>query len=90
MITHVAMKFKNQIYALPKPFHHTDVYRTILRLNEINGLEANLNDFVLGFLSDNGTGLEFLDRETAFEVAFTCGQVKNDYGQDVLNSNDIW
>lgn len=83
MITHVAIIYDGQIYALPKPSRHHHVIRAI---GGIHGPHME------GFLDNIGY---FLDRREAYKLAKECGQLirPNDpklYQGDELYSEDLW
>lgn len=86
-ITHVAVRFNDQIYSLPPPNRHHDVIWEIARLNNISTVRANGDN--QGFLDESGN---YLTRKEALLVALEHGQVK-DVGQirgKNLFSEDLW
>ena len=88
MITHVAIKFKDRVYALPRPDRHHDVIRMIAQLNGV-GIDG---PDIQGFLDDKEN---FLDRRQAYIHAKEANQVlrKVDpgmYDGSVLYSEDLW
>jgi len=84
MITHVAIKYNDVVYSLPKPNRHHHVIRSIP--GGIAGPD------VQGFLTDRGV---FLDRCDAYNYAQLYGQLKRDpdpkaYQGTELFSEDLW
>ena len=85
MITHVAIRFRDQIWSLPRPNRHHHVIRMIV---EKTNCETVCDD-EQGFLDDTG---QFLTREEALKVALQHNQVKdvNDIRCGMLFSEDVW
>lgn len=79
-ITHVAIKYDDHIFSLPKPNRHHHVIRMIGGIPGPN---------IQGFLDDEG---RFLDRKEALQVALAAGQVLNpaDIRANQLFSEDLW
>src|SRR5690606_17267395 len=79
-ITHVAIKYRGRVWALPAPCRHHHVIRLI------GGIEG---PDIQGFCDDRGT---FLDRKEALSVALEAGQVKDPAAirADQLFSEDLW
>lgn len=92
-LTHVAIRFQDKIWSLPKPFRHHHIIRMIVWLNdtfgdqEIRSVDTDLNNDQ-GFLDADG---RFLNRKQALVNAELNGQLKN--GKiigGVLTSEDLW
>lgn len=82
MITHVAVKYNDKLYYMPKPFHHAHVIRMI---GGVKGLS------IQGFFTDKW---HFLSRKQALVHAKFYGQLKSrlpgQYDGDELFSEDLW
>lgn len=85
-ITHAAIRFKGQTYALPAPARHHDVIRHICSITNEPTVTAYGDD--QGFVDDQG---RYLTREEAFIVAHTSRQTKRrcEVGAQ-LYSEDVW
>jgi hypothetical protein len=82
-ITHVAIKYANKVFSLPRPNRHHDVIRMI------GGIYG---EDIQGFLDANGV---FLTRKQAFYIAKASGQLNRNpdpkhYQGDELFSEDLW
>ncbi len=86
-ITHVAIRFKDQIWSLPRPYRHHHIFRVILHLNpDIHHVDSHGED--QGFLDETG---RYLTRGQAEVSAHINDQIKN--GKiigGVLTSEDLW
>lgn len=95
MITHVAIRFRNQVWALPKPNRHHDVIRLIAEetadLKGIGNIYAPRDD--QGFLDHLG---RYMSRKQAFFDARACGQLIHQERSSSamklgeLYSEDLW
>lgn len=74
-ITHVAVRSKGKVYALPRPNRHKDVRERW----KIDGGDS-------GFLI-NG---EFYNRTEAGKIAMKSGQIKKMERPPYLHSEDLW
>jgi len=81
-ITHVAVRCKGKVYALPRPHRHPDV----MRLAVADGADVPIEQYRQGFVDSAG---RFLLREEAKRVAVEAGQVPDD-GRRELYSEDLW
>lgn len=86
-ITHVAVRFLGEVYALPAPNRHHHVLWMIaekLGLIQVNAYGDNQ-----GFLDASG---QYLTRKQALEAALANGQVKDlgDVRAGRLFSEDLW
>ena len=64
---------------------HCDVYEQMFHFGIIN--KYNNDTKVEGFLTDK---FEFLDRYEAVEYAKIAGQLKEDFSENKLYSEDLW
>lgn len=83
MITHVAVRYKGDVYALPKPYRHHHI---------IHQITMTTGDFLSeaaqqGFLDDLGT---FLSRTEALAHAIQWGQTIRRTHSTLLFSEDLW
>lgn len=87
-ITHVAMRFRDQIWSLPRPYRHHHIIRMICYLDpEVDTVDAYGRD--QGFLDETG---QYLTRRQAEISAHMNGQIKNNgniIGSE-LTSEDLW
>lgn len=84
MITHVAIRFRDRIWSLPKPNRHHHVIRMIVRELGVATVDALGED--QGFLNEKGV---YLTRWQALHHAVKCGQVPAS-SVDELFSEDVW
>lgn len=88
-ITHVAIRFQNQVWSLPSPYRHHDIIRTIVWLNpDVQQVDTHGED--QGFLDESG---RYLTRKQALISAQLNDQVKDDcLGAKLgeLYSEDVW
>ena len=87
-ITHVAVNYSGDIYALPAPNRHHNVIRMIAKENGVGISGPDIKGFVdsLGY---------FLNRSEAYVLALQNGQLKRDsdpklYQGKELYSEDLW
>jgi hypothetical protein len=94
-ITHVAIRFQDRIWSLPRPYRHHHVMRTISWLAKEFGeytkevcecIDSHGDD--QGFLDASGS---YLTRKEAFINASANDQIKNgELIGSILTSEDIW
>lgn len=77
-ITHVAMKSRDKVVALPKPWRHNSLFLL---------MKTDPDDEKQGFLTSEG---KFVDRVEAKEIAIASGQVKPEGLLRVVYSEDLW
>lgn len=91
-ITHVAIRFQDKIWSLPRPYRHHHIIRMIMYLDkeygkgELDAVDAYRDD--QGFLDESG---KYLTRNQAQVNAELNGQIRN--GKligSVLTSEDLW
>lgn len=91
-ITHVAMRFRGQLWSLPRPYRHHHIIRIIAYLNgmfgdgQITHVDAHGDD--QGFLDAAG---QYLTRKQAHARAALTGQIKDPtkvYG--TFTSENVW
>lgn len=82
-ITHVAIRFRGAVYALPAPNRHHHVIAEILRQNPD---VASVSGEEQGFLDLDG---RFLSREQALVSAHLHDQLRCE-PRGVLTSEDLW
>lgn len=73
MITHVAVRFRGQVWSLPAPNRHHDVIRHIVRRTGAYYVDAHGDD--QGFLDSAGN---YLTRSQAYRLAEAAGQLRAD------------
>ena len=92
IITHVAIRFQNKVWSLPRPYRHHHIIRIIMYLDgqfgdgELTAVDTYGDD--QGFLDSSG---KYLTRKQAQVNAMINNQVKN--GKiigGVLTSEDLW
>lgn len=82
IITHVAIKFKGKIYALPRPNRHHDcISLAYLEFKEYIRTESQ------GFLTSKN---RYIDRREAMKIARNSGQLLNETETELLYSEDLW
>lgn len=91
-ITHVAIRFRDQIWSLPKPYRHHHVIRLIIWANDHFGdqdiLHVDAHGDDQGFLDASG---RYLNRRQAHASASLNGQILPGRGQlHELYSEDVW
>jgi hypothetical protein len=88
-ITHVAVRFNEQVWSLPKPFRHQNIIRTIADLTGETSIDCNEDRGDQGFLDATG---RYLTRKQALVSALLNKQVKdeNDIRCGMLFSEDVW
>jgi hypothetical protein len=91
MITHVAIRFQDKLWSLPRPYRHHHIIRVIMYLDgkfgdgELTSVDTHDKD--QGFLDHTGA---YLDREQALKHAMACGQVVKGKWGEHLYSEDVW
>lgn len=87
IITHVAIKFNQCIYSLPKPNRHHNVIKLIVDTTNVQTVNSHGED--QGFLDSSG---KFLTRKEALELAKNNGQLRDDrpIWNDELFSENLW
>ena len=87
-ITHVAIRYNDQIWSLPKPHRHQDIFRVIMYLNPEIKCIPFLDDDDYGFLDEKG---KYLRRHSAKINAILHGQIKDDLCTGrFMKSEDLW
>lgn len=86
-ITHVAIRYKGRVWALPKPNRHHHVIQWIARETGDTSIDARGED--QGFVDADGN---YLTRQRALAVALRNKQVldENDIRGGQLYSEDLW
>jgi hypothetical protein len=86
-ITHVAIRFKGEIYSLPAPNRHHDVIRHII--DSTGETHVDSRDEDQGFLDSTG---RYLTRWQALRVASQAGQLKPNEPVRIglLFSENVW
>ncbi|CAB4196687.1 hypothetical protein UFOVP1290_207 [uncultured Caudovirales phage] len=87
MITHVAIKFRDILYSLPKPNRHHHIISDIV---EKTGVEyVSFEESIQGFLDDEDN---FLNRKQALRHALLNNQVldKSKVFAGELTSENLW
>lgn len=86
-LTHVAIRFRDQIWSLPRPYRHHHVLRVISSLVEdLDCIDSHGDD--QGFLDSSG---RYLTRKQAAVSAMMNNQIKNgEIIGGVLTSEDLW
>lgn len=86
-LTHVAIRFRDKVWSLPRPYRHHHVIRMICWLDpDVDHVDGHGDD--QGFLDATG---RYLTRKQAFVSASENDQIKN--GKiigGVLTSEDLW
>lgn len=86
-ITHVAMRFRDKVWSLPRPYRHHNIIRLIIWLDpDVDAVDSRGDD--QGFLDNRG---RYLTRDQGLAVAKRNGQLRN--GKiigGVLTSEDLW
>lgn len=86
-LTHVALRFQNKIWSLPKPYRHHHIIRVIMMLDpDVDHVDCSMDD--QGFLDSSG---RFLNRKQAIINASELNQIKG--GKligGILTSEDLW
>lgn len=86
-ITHVAVRFRDQIWSLPAPYRHHDVFSVIRHLNPgVDCFDGDADD--QGFLDASG---RYLRLRPALMSAQMNDQIKNGHTiGSILTSEDLW
>jgi len=92
-ITHVALRWKGQVWSLPRPYRHHHIIQVIESLttpaDRAKGIDCSEGRGDQGFLDETG---KYLDRKSALKVALETNQVldRNDIRAGRLFSEDLW
>lgn len=86
-ITHVALRFQDKVWSLPRPYRHHHIIRMIAYLDsEVDHIDAYGDD--QGFLDAEG---KYLTRNQAHVNATLNNQIKgNRLIGSILTSEDLW
>lgn len=86
-ITHVAVRFNDRVFSLPKPNRHHHVLWKIIAETGVTSVDVRDDD--QGFLDETG---QYLDRRKALARARSTGQVKDEreIRMGMLFSEDVW
>lgn len=79
MINHVAVSVDGEIFKLPKPSLHTDIYASFGHLIGRDAIE--------GFVTDSGL---FLNRKQAARHVIKTGQPTDSFDGATLFSQNLW
>lgn len=82
-LTHVAIRFRGKVYALPAPNRHHHVIREIIKQNPD---VCSVSNDEQGFLDEGG---HFLNRSQALVSAQLFDQLRTE-PRGVLTSEDLW
>ena len=85
MIDRVAIKYKDTVYVGNYNERHMNVYDRIYDILKEMNQSIDMKYCTDGFLTDEG---EFLDRSSAADHAFECGQIT--CNKPELYSEDLW
>jgi hypothetical protein len=85
MIDRVAIKYKDTVYAGNDKERHMNVYDRMYDILKEMNQYIDMEYCTDGFLTDDG---EFLDRSSAADHAFECGQIS--CNKPELYSEDLW
>ncbi len=87
LITHVAVRFQDKIWSLPRPSRHHHVLEQIRRATGLTFIDVALEDE--GFLNETG---RFLNRRQALSSATRSGQILDPakVRAGLLTSEDLW
>lgn len=83
MIVGVAVKTDKTVYSLPNPNRHHNVLRMMTNLY----ITRNYGTEVQGFVDDKGN---FLNREDAYTLAKSNGQLKRISGPEFYQGNELY
>lgn len=91
-LTHVAIRFRDRIWSLPRPYRHHHIMRIIFILSQTFGLEeithVNAHGDDQGFLDASG---QYLTRKQARVSAELNGQIKDlTKVTGTFTSEDVW
>lgn len=85
MIDRVAIKYKDTVYVGNDKERHMNVYDRMYDILKEMNQSIDMEYCTDGFLTDDG---EFLDRSSAADHAFECGQIT--HNKPELYSEDLW
>jgi len=85
MIDRVAIKYKDTVYVGNDKERHMNVYDRMYDILKEMNQYIDMEYCTDGFLTDDG---EFLDRSSAADHAFECGQIS--CNKPELYSEDLW
>ena len=85
MIDRVAVRYKDTVYVGNDKERHSDVYDRLYDILKDIGQSIDMCFCTDGFVTDTG---EFLDRSSAADHAFECGQIESNKAE--LYSEDLW
>jgi hypothetical protein len=85
MIDRVAIKYKDTVYVGNDKERHMNVYDRMYDILKEMNQYIDMEYCTDGFLTDEG---EFLDRSSAADHAFECGQIS--CNKPELYSEDLW
>lgn len=83
MISHVAIKFQDRVFSLPRPNRHHNVIDLIVKETGVPFVRREIQ----GFLDADGN---FMDRKEAAVYAKKVGQIPNLKWPPNLYSEDLW
>lgn len=85
-LTHVAIRFQDKIWSLPRPFRHHHIIGVIINLTHVDSVDTMGDD--QGFLDETG---RYLNRKQALVNATMNNQLKDEkLIGGVLTSEDLW
>lgn len=89
VITHVAIRWDDRVWSLPKPYRHHDIIRMVANLTGATAIDCSDSRGDQGFLDESG---RYLNRKQALVSALLNKQVKdeNDIRCGMLFSEDLW
>lgn len=85
MIDRVAIKYKDTVYVGNDNERHMNVYDRMYDILKEMNQSIDMKCCTDGFLTDDG---KFLDRSSAADHAFECGQIP--CNKQELYSEDLW
>ena len=85
MIDRVAIKYRDTVYVGNDNERHMNVYDRMYDILKEMNQSIDMEYCTDGFLTDEG---EFLDRSSAADHAFECGQIPRNKPE--LYSEDLW
>lgn len=85
MIDRVAIKYKDTVYVGNDNERHMNVYDRMYDILKEMNQSIDMKYCTDGFITDSG---EFLDRSSAADHAFECGQIPCNKSE--LYSEDLW
>lgn len=85
MVKAAAILVDGEVWTLPRPVRHCHLIEVWSNSHWQNGKPGRIGEHIQGFVDDKGN---FIDRQTAAEIAFACGQI--DKPKKTLFSEDLW